>query len=127
MNSRVIAAALSLGLTTTAASQGASHTQLAQAAGINLQGIGLTASHKQIIYDKIIGERSQSLPDDQQLAVGKTIPDLVMLNTMPIEVKDQVGLLKDFKYVKVRDDKILIVDPATREIMDIVTKQESGR
>ena len=44
-------------------------------AAINLQGIGLTASHKKIIYDKIIGERSQSLPDDQQLAVGKTIPD----------------------------------------------------
>ena len=109
----------------------APHSQLAQgnsgAADINLQGIGLTASHKQIIYDKIIGERSQSLPDDHQLAVGKTIPDSVMLNTMPIEVKDQIGLLKDFKYVKVPDDKILIVDPATREIMDIVTKQESGR
>jgi hypothetical protein len=130
MNSHVIAAALSLGLTTTAASQWTSHTQLAQGnsgAGINLQGIGLTASHKQIIYDKIIGERSQSLPDDQQLAIGKTIPDSVILNTMPIEVKDQVGLLKDFKYVKLRDDKILIVDPATREIMDIITKQESGR
>ena len=131
MNSRVIAAALSLGLTTTAASQWASHTQLAQgtsgAAGISVQGIGLTESHKQIIYDKIIGERSQSLPDDQQLAVGKTISDSVMLNTMPIEVKDQIGLLKDFKYVKLRDDKILIVDPATREIMDIITKQEFGR
>ena len=79
MSSRVIAAALSLGLTTAAASQWASHTQLAQgnsgAARIDLQGIGLTASHKQIIYDKIIGERSQSLPDDQQLAIGKTIPD----------------------------------------------------
>ena len=47
-----------------------------------------------------------------------------MLNTMPIEAKDQVGLLKDYKYVKLRDDKILIVDPATREIMDIITKQE---
>ena len=50
-----------------------------------------------------------------------------MLDTMPIDVKDQIGLLKDFKYVKLRDDKILIVNPATREIMDIITKQESGR
>ena len=127
MSSRVIAAALSLGLTTTTASQAASHAQLAQAADINLQGIGLTASHKQIIYDKIIGERSQSVPDNQQITVGMTIPDSVMLNTMPIEVKDQIGLLKDFKYVKLQDDKILIVDPATREIMDIITKQESVR
>ena len=39
----------------------------------------------------------------------------------------QIGLLKDFKYVKLRDDKILIVDPATRQITDIVTKQEAGR
>jgi hypothetical protein len=46
---------------------------------------------------------------------------------MPIEVKDQIGLLKDFKYVRLQNDKILIVDPATREIMDIITKQESGR
>ena len=124
---RVIAAVLSLGLTTTAAGQWTSHTQLAQgnsgAAGIS----GLTASHKQIIYDKIIGERSQSLPGGQQLTVGQTIPDSVTLNTMPIEVKDQIGLLKDYKYVKFLDDKILIVDPATREIMDIITKQESGR
>ena len=131
MNSGVIAAALSFGLTTAAASQWASHTQLVQgnsgAAGISVQGIGLTASHKQIIYDKIIGERSQSLPGDQQLAVGQTIPDSVMLNTMPIEAKDQVGLLKDYKYVKLRDDKILIVDPATREIMDIIAKEGSGR
>ena len=70
MNSRVIVSVLSLGLTTTAAGQWASHTQLAEgnsgAAGISAQGIGLTASHKQIIYDKIIGERSQSLPGDQQ-------------------------------------------------------------
>ena len=74
MSSHVIAAALSLGLTTTTASQAASHAQLAQAADINLQGIGLTASHKQIIYDKIIGER-QSVPDNQQITVGMTIPD----------------------------------------------------
>ena len=114
MNSRVIAAALSLGLTTAAASQWASHTQLAQgnsgAAGINLQGIGLTTSHKQIIYDKI--------PSERPFPIGQ-------LDTMPNEVKDQIGLLKDFKYVRLQNDKILIVDPATREIMDIITKQES--
>ena len=46
---------------------------------------------------------------------------------MPIAVKDQIGLLKDFKFVKLAGDNILIVDPATRKIMDIVTKQEAGR
>ena len=48
-----------------------------------------------------------------------------MLNTMPIAAKDQIGLLKDFKFVKVADDKILLVDPATRKIVDTVTKEDA--
>ena len=146
MNFGVIATTLSLGLTVALAStasdsaatesQWAPETRLAQASPgaasggattNNLQGIGLTASHKRIIYDNIASEQAQTLSGDSQLAIGSTIPDSLMLNTMPIEVKDQIGLLKDFKFVKLRDDKILIVDPATREIMDIITKQEAGR
>ncbi|MGE5164606.1 MAG: hypothetical protein ACM3IH_11365 [Sphingobacteriales bacterium] len=68
----------------------------------NLRGIGLTASHKRIIYDNVTSEQAQTLSADPRLAVGSTIPDSLMLNTMPIAVKDQIGLLKDFKFVKVR-------------------------
>jgi hypothetical protein len=50
-----------------------------------------------------------------------------MLNTMPIAAKDQIGVLKDYKFVKVGDDKILLVDPATRQIVDIVIKQEATK
>jgi hypothetical protein len=46
-------------------------------------------------------------------------------STMPIAAKDQIGLLKDFKFVKVADDKILVVDPATRKIVDTVTKEDA--
>jgi len=46
---------------------------------------------------------------------------------MPIAVKDQIGLLRDFKFVKLAGDKILIVDPASRKIVDIITKQEAGQ
>jgi hypothetical protein len=92
-------------------------TSLAQAspglaASANLQGIGLTASHKRIIYDSIASEQGQTLPDDPQLAVGSTVPESVILNAMPIAVKDRVGVLKDFKFVKLKGDNILIVDPA---------------
>ena len=93
----------------------------------NLQGIGLTASHKRIIYDNIASEQAQTLSGDFQLAIGSTVPDSLMLNTMPIAVKDQIGLLKDFKFVKLTGDNILIVDPANRKIVDIITKQEAGR
>jgi len=111
------------------------YTRLAQAspdaAGAtanNLQGIGLTASHKRIIYDNLAGEPAQTVSDDLRLAFGSTIPDSLMLNSMPIAVKDQIGLLlRDFKFVKVTGDNILIVDPATRKIVDIITQQEAGQ
>jgi hypothetical protein len=104
-------------------------TSLAQASpGLTAPaGIGLTASHKQIIYDSVSSEQEPTLMDDPQFAVGSIIPESVILNVMPITVKDQVGVLKDFKFVKLKGDNILIVDPVSRKIMDIITRQEAGR
>jgi len=91
----------------------------------NLRGIGLTASHKRIIFDQIETEQAQTVPNNTELSVASTIPDSLMLNTMPIAAKDQIGVLKDFKFVKVADNKILLVDPATRKIVDTVTKEDA--
>jgi len=144
MNFGVIAVTLSLELsialafnasdTTASERQRVPYTRLAQAspdaAGAttnNLQGIGLTASHKRIIYDNIASEQAQTVSGDLRLAVGSTIPDSLMLNSMHA-VKDQIGLLlRDFKFVKVTGDNILIVDPASRKIVDIITKQDAGQ
>ncbi|MGC1572391.1 MAG: hypothetical protein WA750_09820 [Pseudolabrys sp.] len=145
MNFGVIAVTLSLELsialacnasdTIASERQRGPYTRLAQAspdaAGAttnNPQGIGLTASHKRIIYDNIASEQAQTVSGDLRLAVGSTIPDSLMLNSMPIAVKDQIGLLlRDFKFVKVTGDNILIVDPTSRKIVDIITKQEAGQ
>lgn len=142
MNFGVIAVTLSLELSIALACNASDttasetpYTRLAQAspdaAGAttnNLQGIGLTASHKRIIYDNIASEQAQTVSGDLRLAVGSTIPDSLILNSMPIAVKDQIGLLlRDFKFVKVTGDNILIVDPASRKIVDIITQQEAGQ
>ena len=142
MNFIVTATTLLLSLTTLASADSESTlakqkqgggTRLSQtspdatSASLNSEGIGLTASHKQIIYDSIAGEQEQRVSGDPQLAIGNTVPDALMLNTMPIEVKDQIGLLKDFKFVKLSTDKILIVDPASRKIVHIITKQDAGK
>ena len=104
----------------------ASQDPASRATGNDLQGIGLTASHKRIIYDRIARERGQTLSSDPRL--GGLVPDSVMLNAMPIAVKDQVGgLLRDFKFVKLTGNKILIVDPTSREIVDIITKEDAER
>ena|SRR5262245_21559860 len=139
MKFNAVAAAFSLGLTI-AIGHGADasdrwsprETRLAQvrpdasdATADNLRGIGLTASHKRIIFDHIGTEPVQTVPNNAKLSVGNIIPESLMLNTVPIAAKDQIGLLKDFKFVKVADDKILLVDPATRKIVDTVTKEDA--
>jgi hypothetical protein len=102
-------------------------TRFAQAPPDSLRGVGLTAAHKQIIFDHVATEQTQTIPKDIELHVGSTMPDSLILNAMPIETKAQIGVLKDYKFAKVTEDKVLLVDPATRQIVDIITKQDAGR
>lgn len=90
-------------------------------------GIGLTQDHKRTIYREIGSQSAQRVPDGASVEIGKEIPDSIMLNEMPISVKDQIGLLRDFKSAKLPDENIVIVDPAKREVVDIVTKDEGTR
>jgi Protein of unknown function (DUF1236) len=102
-------------------------TRLAQVRPDNLRGIGLTDAHKQIIFDHLATEQPQTVPKDTELYVGSTMPDSIVLNAMPIATKDQIGVLKDYKFIKLANDKVLLLDPATRQIVDIITKQDAGR
>lgn len=90
-------------------------------------GIGLTADHKRTIYREIGQEQARRIPDGSPVAIGAEVPDSLMLNEMPISVKDKIGLLRDFKFAKLPDETIVIVDPAKRRIVDLVTKDEGTR
>jgi hypothetical protein len=95
--------------------------------GTPAPGIGLTDDHKRTIYREIGNEPARLIPEGSPVAIGAEIPDSVILNEMPISVKDRVGLLRDFKFAKVADETIVIVDPAKRKIVDIVTKADGTR
>ena len=90
-------------------------------------GIGLTADHKRTIYHELGPEAVRRIPEGSRVAIGAEIPDSLMLSEMPVSVKDQIGLLRDFKFAKVADETIIIVDPAKRLIVDVVTKTEGTR
>jgi len=90
-------------------------------------GIGLTPDHKRTIYSQIGGEKPQPVPEGSAVEIGREVPDSIILNEMPIEVKDKIGLLRDFKFAKLPDENIVIVDPAKRQVVDIVTKDEGKR
>lgn len=106
-------------------------TAQAQSAGVpgeaapGVKGIGLTAVQKKLIYESTSGERQQRVPEDQ-VSLGSPIPESLMLNEMPVHVKDEIGLLRDFKFAVVQGaQSVLIVDPAKRRIVDIVTRDEA--
>ena len=91
MKLNAVAAAFSLGLTiavgpgadaTASDHRSPRETRLAQVrpeagdtTADNLRGIGLTASHKRIIFDHIESEQAQTVPNNAELSVGSTIPD----------------------------------------------------
>lgn len=90
-------------------------------------GIGLTADHKRTIYSEVGQEPARPIPEGSSIAIGSEIPDSVMLNEMPVSVKDKIGVLRDFKFAKLPDETIVIVDPAKRRIVDIVSKSDGNR
>ncbi len=89
-------------------------------------GIGLTADHKRTIYSEVAQEPARPIPEGSSIVIGAEIPDSMMLNEMPISVKDKVGLLRDFKFAKLPDETVVIVDPAKRRIVDIVSKSDGA-
>jgi hypothetical protein len=92
-----------------------------------VKGIGLTQPQKRMIYENTSGERQQQVPDDR-MSLGAPVPDSLMLNEMPVHVKDEIGVLRDFKFAVVRDAyAVLIVDPASRKVVDIVTRDDAGK
>ena len=88
-------------------------------------GIGLTAEHKRTIYSEVGREPARPIPEGSPIAIGAEIPNSMMLNEMPVSVKDKIGVLRDFKFAKLPDETIVIVDPAKRLIVDIVSKRDA--
>ena len=102
---------------------------MAQAPGVATPpapGIGLTPDHKRTIYSEVGKEPARPIPEGSPVAIGAEVPSSLMLNEMPVSVKDKIGVLRDFKFAKLPDETIVIVDPAKRQIVDIVSKSDGN-
>jgi hypothetical protein len=89
-------------------------------------GIGLTPDHKRTIYSEVGKEPARPIPEGSPVEIGAEVPNSLMLNEMPVSVKDKIGVLRDFKFAKLPDETIVIVDPAKRRIVDIVSKTDGN-
>jgi hypothetical protein len=87
---------------------------------LDKHGIGLTPEQVKIVGRSVGSQAAQALPPDASAAVGVQIPESLRLMETPIELKDQVGALRDFKSARLQDGRILLVDPTTRLIVDVL-------
>jgi hypothetical protein len=121
----VLAASAAVFLVSTAAR--AQQTEPAQTSGaaaetanriIDKKGLGLSPAQGQLIVDLAKNEKAQTVGGD--LSIGKPVPESMMLVEFPVEVKDQIGLLRDFKFARLENETIVLVDPTSRVVVDVI-------
>ncbi len=81
----------------------------------------LNPAQQQMISNSLSSTPSQSAPSGTQPRVGDKVPDSMSAQSMPHNVGDQVPEAKELLFVKL-PDRILLIDPDTKLISEIVTE-----
>lgn len=84
---------------------------------VDKKGLGLSAEQGRLIHEFARNEKTQPADD---LEIGAPIPEAMMLVELPVEVKDRVGQVRDFKIARLQDDTIVLVDPTSRVVVDVI-------
>jgi hypothetical protein len=81
----------------------------------------LTPTQQQTVSTGLVSTPSQSTPSGAQPQVGDKAPDSMTALSMPDNVGQQVPEVKQLLFVKLQD-RILLIDPDTRLVSEIVTE-----
>lgn len=87
---------------------------------IDKKGLGLSPEQGQLIAKSTESEKHQAAPDP--LSIGVPVPDAMMLAELPVELKDRIGLLRDFKFARIDNDAVILVDPTSRVVVEVIRK-----
>jgi hypothetical protein len=81
----------------------------------------LNPAQQQMVSNSLSSTPSQSAPSGAQPQVGDKVPESMSAQSMPHNVVDQVPEAKELLFVKL-PDRILLIDPDTKLISEIVTE-----
>ncbi|MDA9437911.1 hypothetical protein XH98_02030 [Bradyrhizobium sp. CCBAU 51745] len=81
----------------------------------------LNPAQQQMVSNSLSSTPSQSAPSGAQPQVGDKVPESMSAQSMPHDVADQVPEAKELLFVKL-PDRILLIDPDTKLISEIVTE-----
>ena len=88
--------------------------------------ITLTETQKQTLYQQLaMDAESQDAPAGFTASVGATLPSDLSLEEVPNDVSTKVPSVANYRFAKLEDERLLIVDPNDRRVVSII-EQEAG-
>jgi hypothetical protein len=128
MSTRFRAAALTLVLAGSvgfaAAQSGSGDEKSSSSQGSTQEKLHLNRGQEQAIINGLGNERAQSNQPGYQGQPGAKVPDSMATRQLPEDVTDQVPQIKGYYFVKL-PDKVLLLDPDTKMVIEIVTGEET--
>ena len=89
--------------------------------GANRVASALSDEDRFHIYEGVMRMPDAPTADDPVAEVAETLPGEVALQDLPMSVVRQIPQVKDHKFVKL-DDRILVVNPASRLVVAMIPR-----
>ncbi|WP_424363310.1 DUF1236 domain-containing protein [Methylocystis parvus] len=87
----------------------------------NAKALGLSPQQQRLAYETVVNWRSARIGNaDFKPEIGATVPRRARLAIFPRRLVAQAPGLRDYRFV-VRDQRVAVVDPATRQVVGLLT------
>jgi len=86
--------------------------------------VSLTGAQKSVIFRGAIA-RAQSAPSDFQPSTGATVPQSLRLYAFDDRVQSLVPAAKQYDYLKLPGNDILLVDPNSRKVVAMIEQKNA--
>jgi hypothetical protein len=87
---------------------------------------GLSDEQAQTIYQSATAE-AEPVPDYPPLRAGIELPGSIKLSPLPPNLGSEVPAVQGLQYSKLRDGRLLLVDPKNRKVVGVITRDEGTR
>lgn len=85
--------------------------------------LALTTAQRHEIYRDVSRQRmSEATPSGFAAKVGEAVPNSLKLHPLPATVTHKVAAVRSDDYAMLRNKTVLIVDPSSKTIADIITQ-----
>jgi hypothetical protein len=89
------------------------------------QPLNLSARQKQTIQQQLSGKTAQAVPANFTAQVGAMVPQSLILHPVPKQVASKVKAVSNDAYAKLKNSKILIVNPTDRKVAAVISESRS--